>query len=152
MQPFPSLNQLLLFGLVIAVSASVTDLKRREIPNWICVIALVGGLVANSLREGWAGLGSAALGAAIAFGIFLIRYFFFGMGGGDLKLMTGFGAILGSGHAFLGVLLSMGAGGILALAYFLVHRWKRAEGRVAIPYAPAIGVGSCLALVARLPI
>lgn len=141
---------LLWFGAGVGLAATVTDVRSREIPNWLSLAALVGGLAGNLALSGWAGLGSGLLGALVGFGVFYVRYRFFGMGGGDVKLMAGFGAILGVEKAVLGILLSAALGGILALGFLLVRRVRQAPGDGTIPYAPAISLGCCLALVDRL--
>ena len=78
------------------------------------------------------------------------------MGGGDVKLMAGFGALLGVGRLVEAALWTAGAGGLLALGYLgwvrLRQRWRQAEGAgraEAIPYAPAIAAGVWLSLVPK---
>ena len=75
--------------------ATVEDLRSRTISNWLCLFGLVAGLVAQTVLQGWSGLGSSLLGAVIGFAVFLIFFLLGGMGGGDIKLMAAFGAILG---------------------------------------------------------
>jgi prepilin peptidase CpaA len=79
------------------------------------------------------------------------------MGGGDLKLMAGFGALLGDGYILQAALFAAMSGGVMAVVYLAARaatrRWRAAppgalSGRKAesIPYAPAIAVGALLAL------
>ena len=78
------------------------------------------------------------------------------MGGGDVKLMAGFGAILGGATASVqAAIFAAGVGGVLALAV-IGFRWlkamiQRRAGRHSpfIPYAPAITAGAWLTLLAR---
>jgi prepilin peptidase CpaA len=91
--------------------------------------------------------------------VFLIFYLLGGMGGGDVKLMAGFGALLGAKRLLEAALWTAGCGGVMALAVIGVglirDLWTRgqpAEGQVArkansIPYAPAIAAGVWLSLV-----
>jgi prepilin peptidase CpaA len=102
--------------------------------------------------------------------VFLIFYLLGGMGGGDVKLMAGFGALLGVQLLLQAALWTAGCGGVLALAVIgtrairdLWTRYSRARagepaageldvaaaGRTdSIPYAPAIAAGVWLSLVA----
>jgi prepilin peptidase CpaA len=101
-----------------------------------------------------------ALGGAITgFAAFLIFYLMGGMGGGDIKLMTGFGALLGASRLLEAALWTAGVGGIFAitvLAWRGGMRWLRPQQAVAsgadadsIPYAPAIAMGVWLSLVPK---
>ena len=82
-------------SLAVGLSASVEDLARRRISNWIPVTAAAAGVGIHIYANGWKGALSAALGLTAGFFVFLIFYLLGGMGGGDVKLMAGFGAIVG---------------------------------------------------------
>jgi prepilin peptidase CpaA len=116
--------------------------------------------------EGWRGGVSAILGAAAGFGVFLVLYLLGGMGGGDVKLMAGFGAVLGTQRLLEAALWTAACGGILAAlaiglaaARSLVRaRFQARAGAAAfasrrglqsIPYAPAIAAGVWLSLVPK---
>jgi prepilin peptidase CpaA len=92
------------------------------------------------------------------------------MGGGDVKLMAGFGALLGPSRLLEATILTAGIGGIIALLVLCyrhaVRFWrqrnistdKQTEAGLAsvpqqidnyIPYAPAITLGSWLALIPK---
>jgi prepilin peptidase CpaA len=82
------------------------------------------------------------------------------MGGGDVKLMAGFGAVLGIERLLEAALWTAGCGGIMAAAAVAIatirNLWhKRPAGEVssrngeAIPYAPAIALGAWLALLPK---
>jgi prepilin peptidase CpaA len=128
---------------------------RRTISNWIPVAALAGGLFCQISDKGWRGIGAAALGAVSGFGIFLIFYLLGGMGGGDVKLMAGFGALLGAGRLLEAAFWTAVLGGLLA-AIVLGVGWLKTRGKdrpegvnapSTIPYAPAIVLGVWLALI-----
>ena len=89
-----------LIGLSMAVGglATVEDLRSRTISNWLCLAGVVAGLTAHAAMAGWSGLGDALLGTFIGFAVFLVFFLLGGMGGGDIKLMAAFGAILGKGQ------------------------------------------------------
>lgn len=154
---------------IIGVAAIVEDVSRRQISNWISGSAFVAGLVLETMQGGWRGAGSAVLGTIAGAGVFLIFYLLGGMGGGDIKLMAGFGAILGVKRLLQAALWTAGCGGMLAFGVIafrtirgLVKKSKTgpAEGGKeaaapansvradSIPYAPAIAAGVWLTLVA----
>jgi prepilin peptidase CpaA len=159
--------QALLAGAV-GIAACVDDLRRRQISNWIPCSAFASGLVLQAVQHGWRGAGSALLGTLAGAGVFLIFYLLGGMGGGDVKLMAGFGALLGVKRLFEAALWTAGCGGVMALAVISTRLigdlWARRKpagtaagessaGRLArrsdsIPYAPAITAGVWLSLVA----
>lgn len=138
------------------------DLARRHIANWIPAAALAGGLGWQIGREGWHGALTALGGAAVGFCVFLIFYLMGGMGGGDIKLMAGFGALLGVGLVLQAALWAAGIGGLLAVAALGWQAVAKAfskrdarptpeqmERKASIPYAPAITLGVWLALVPK---
>ncbi len=145
---------------LVGIAATVEDLARRRVSNWTSIAALVGGIACQLMRHGWIGLPIALAGAACGFVVFLIFHVLGGMGAGDIKLMAGFGALLGYSKLFEAALWTAGVGGILALGvvgYQTVRGyWQRnssVEARTAnsesIPYAPAITLGVWLAMVPR---
>ncbi len=155
-------------GIAIAVglAATVDDLTRRHIANWIPAAAFAGGLGWQVGRAGWQGLLTAFGGAALGFCVFLVFYLMGGMGAGDIKLMAGFGALLGAQLLVEAALWAAGIGGLLAvgaIAWQAVAKKLRTpsgtsgvaltpaerERRASIPYAPAITLGVWLALVPK---
>ena len=160
-------------AMLVGVAAVIDDLSRRHIANWIPAAALAGGFGWQTGMYGWRGAGAAAAGAVAGFAVFLIFYLLGGMGGGDVKLMAGFGALLGPGLLLSAAIWTGVAGGILAagaIAWKAVRRRRenpsvraREEGsewsaelsqearerEASIPYAPAIALGVWLSLAAR---
>lgn len=157
-------------ALSIGLAASGEDLWRRNISNWIPATALAGALVVQTMNGGWHGVWQWFLGAVCGFSVFLIFYILGGMGGGDVKLMAGFGALLGTSRLLEATILTAGIGGIIALLVVLrreiVRFWHRRRNVVDknteaglepasqqedsyIPYAPAITLGSWLALIPK---
>jgi prepilin peptidase CpaA len=146
---------------LVGLAATIDDLARRRISNWIPLAALAGGLGWQMGRNGWIGGLYALGGAGTGFGVFLIFYLLGGMGGGDVKLMAGFGALLGAGRLLEAALWTAAAGGILALGAIAVRSARRAAARKSgtgntdgdreesIPYAPAIALGVLLSLVPK---
>jgi prepilin peptidase CpaA len=150
----------------IGIAASIDDLRRRQISNWISGAAFASGLALQTFEHGWRGAGSALVGTLAGAGVFLVFYLLGGMGGGDVKLMAGFGALLGAKRLLEAALWTAGCGGVLAVAVIATGMiracWARrtaADGEAAassrhsvrradsIPYAPAIAAGVWLSLV-----
>jgi prepilin peptidase CpaA len=145
-------------AILVGVAAMVDDLVRRRIANWIPVAALAGGFGWQIGQHGWWGAAEALGGTAAGFAVFLTFYLLGGMGGGDVKLMAGFGALLGWPGVLWAALWTALIGGILAvgaIAFKLVAgRWrgrqeKNGDAKESIPYAPAIALGVWLALVPK---
>ena len=142
------------WAIFIGLVAAVEDLRRRQIPNWIPVAAIAGGLLIAFRDKGWSGAGSSVAGLVAGFAVFFLFYALGAMGGGDVKLMAGFGAVLGWSRIWEASLWTAAAGGILALAVVAISAMRgnrRVSGHSsdAIPYAPAIAIGSWLALIPR---
>lgn len=155
----------------VGVAATIDDLARRQISNWIPGCALAGGLILQAAESGWRGAISALFGSAVGAGVFLIFYLLGGMGGGDVKLMAGFGAILGVPRLLEASLWTAACGGVMALVVIAAgaaRQFLRSQrgfaGRTAappgpalpqpgpaksIPYAPAITAGVWLSLVPK---
>lgn len=160
--------------VIVGLAAVIEDLGWRRISNWTSGGALAGGLIVHYLQKGWSGAWHSLVGALIGFGVFLVFYLLGGMGGGDVKLMSGFGALLGDGRIVAAALLAAASGGVIALGYLairgLVRRFRigwgaarqeaspvesktddgEAKSGESIPYAPAITVGAWLALVSEM--
>jgi prepilin peptidase CpaA len=160
----------------VAVTAAVYDLRYRRIPNALTMPALLSGIVLHTVRSGWDGLLFSLWGMAIGGGVLLAFCIVGGMGQGDVKLMGGIGALVGSRLA-LSVLIFMGiAGGIMAMGKLAVSYRRRyriekkrkltsarsgatvgsaGEGRQAgdnpmketMPYGVAIAAGTIVSLV-----
>lgn len=156
---------------IVGVAAIVDDVARRRISNWIPCSAFAAGLILQIIQGGWRGAGSALLGTLSGAAVFLIFYLLGGMGGGDIKLMAGFGALLGVKRLLEAALWTAGCGGLMALVVICVSYVReilRSRKSVAleapqgagsgaglnrrpasIPYAPAIAAGVWLSLVPK---
>lgn len=119
--------------------AAFTDLRRRQIDNWLnAAIALCAPVF-------WfaTGLDLSAIGFqfAIAAGTFVVLATMFAMGamgGGDVKLLTAL-ALWIKPLWFLKLVVVMAlAGGVLTLVFGALHLLRRKADRVAIPYGIAI--------------
>jgi prepilin peptidase CpaA len=95
--------------------AAFTDLRERRIPNWLTVAGLIAGFAIH-----WPDPLTALQGAALAFTVHIPFFWLRALGGGDVKLMTALGAIVGPRHWLTIFAFSAVLGGALALA--LVYR------------------------------
>jgi prepilin peptidase CpaA len=131
----------LLVAFVLGLIAVAEDLRSRKLPNWLTATGVVAGL-ALALPRGWSGLWPALAGAAVGFAILLPLFLLRGMGGGDIKLMAAFGALLGPTAVLLAAMLAAAFGAVLAVGFLLAR-----PRTVAVPYAPAIVLGAWVALL-----
>jgi len=148
---------------VVGIAAIIDDVRRRRISNWIPCTAFGAGLILQTVNGGWRGLGEALLGTLTGAGVFLIFYLLGGMGGGDVKLMAGFGAVLGVKRLLEAALWTAGCGGVMAAVVIVASSVRRmwparrvepdgGDNRKpsdSIPYAPAIAAGVWLSLVPK---
>jgi len=148
--------QVFIAGL-LGLAACLTDLRDRTVPNWIPATALCGGIGWHAWTSGWRGVLLASGGALCGFLAFLVFYLLGGMGGGDVKLTAGFGAVLGLPLLFHAVLWTALLGGLAASGVVFwrvlrrrIARAPRAQGvsreEDFIPYAPAIAAGVWITL------
>ncbi|NCP12623.1 MAG: peptidase [Sphingomonadales bacterium] len=139
-----SISYGLLIALAIAlVFAAFTDLRRRQIDNW-----LNGGIALAAPAFWWASglslwpdvaiqLGVALAAFALFAGLFALKM----MGGGDVKLLTAL-ALWVSPQNFVELLFVMAlAGGALTIVMVCWHTMRRQKDKLAIPYGVAIAFG-----------
>jgi prepilin peptidase CpaA len=143
---------LLLGALAIALLiAAITDLRRRQIDNWLTL-----GIAAGAPLFWWASgisfmpdiawqLGLAALTFAILFAMFALRV----MGGGDVKLLTALALWIAPLWFMRLVIVMSIVGGVLTLVMWIHHRSAKRTDRLAIPYGVAIACAGLWALFAQ---
>jgi len=160
----------LLIGLFVAV---VTDLLKHRIPNLLVIGLVVLGFLGNALADHSLGVWTSTSGLLTGLICFLPLHIFGALGAGDVKLLAAVGAVVGAGTAFSAALMTIAAGGFIALAYItlrggfsdmirrywkmLVHLFYQhpiyippAPGEAAglrFPYALAIASGTVLAVL-----
>ena len=118
---------------------------------------MASGLVLHISQEGWRGAVTAGAGTLVGFTVFLIFYLLKGMGAGDLKLMAGFGSLLGPSVILWAAWIAAVVGGLIGVGCAVgISLWRRHRAGAGaqipraetIPYAPAIVAGAWLAEVA----
>ncbi len=159
--------------IALVAIAVYTDCRWRLIKNWLTLPAIILGLLLNSLATGWSGLLFSLMGLGAGLVLMMIPFLLGQMGGGDVKLMSALGALLGA-YPILNVFLyTMIAGGLLALGFALYRRqglstvrrtWHLAVGMfifrtgpvpdpnndqpIIMPYSLAIAAGTLTYLIA----
>ncbi len=90
---------ILLVAFLFLVVASFTDLKSREVPDWINFCAVASGLGLHALYSVFVWdaypFGYSVLGFVVAYLLACIMFYAGQWGGGDSKLLMGTGALLG---------------------------------------------------------
>jgi prepilin peptidase CpaA len=104
----------------VAVTAAITDVRERRIPNRLTYPAMVAGLVLQSVVYGWHGL-LLGLGGALLFGgCFFLFHLVRAMGAGDVKLAVALGCIIGPAGSWQVMFATAVAGGAMALIVMVV--------------------------------
>lgn len=160
---------------MVLVVASGIDLRTRRVPNWLAIPFLVAGFAARSIGGRLPGAGLSLAGIGLACLLFGIPCFIGAMGMGDLKLAAGVGAWIGPSQFVTASVFTALAGGVLAVGWALWHgslgksldsaadllapgrtrvsepkgRGREESATTAIPYAPAIAIGTLLSFLAR---
>ncbi len=144
------------YGLLIALAialvfAAFTDIRRRQIDNWLNIAIVIGAPV-FWWSSGLALWPDVALQLAVAIGAFAFLCILFAvnmMGGGDVKLLTALALWIEPG-AFLQLLIIMAiAGGVLTIVMGGWHFMLNQKDRLAIPYGVAIAFGGLWVLAAN---
>jgi len=119
--------------ILLLTAASVIDIKKRIIPDKICLlIALAGIIPLEPLR---------LLGILAALPFLLAALFNGGMGGGDIKLMAASGIFLGIMGGIAASVISLTAMLLFYFIYSIIQRLSERECRKAFPFAPFLSVG-----------
>jgi prepilin signal peptidase PulO-like enzyme (type II secretory pathway) len=96
---------LVLIGLTGLIIGSVTDLKTREVPDWLNYSLIASGLGLRLLysifSSEWSYFLYGLLGFALFFGLACLMFYAGQWGGGDSKMLMGLGALFGTYPEFL---------------------------------------------------
>lgn len=155
--------------ILLVTAASLFDLRSGKIPNALTYPACIFGIGLAAAEGGWHGLGGSLAGLAVGFLPFFALYLFGGLGGGDVKLMAGVGALMGYPFILNALVTSVLVGGLIALLLVIwegklwqavrflgttvgrvfvpgLHREPLAA-RQNVPFGVAICLGSFLTLI-----
>lgn len=120
--------------VLLLAAAALYDLRSREVPDELSALLVAWGVLATAV--GFSGITwlQLALGMLLAFAVTIPLYGAGGIGGGDLKLVVGLGAVLGPWALLSTLCWTAIAGGALALV-------AAARGQRDFAYVPAIVAG-----------
>ena len=107
---------------ITLVVAAYIDGKQLKVPNWITFPMIASGWVFNLAMFGWEGLGMSLLGTVVGLALLMPAYAIGGMGAGDVKLLAGVGAWMGSSVTFYAFCASAIIGGVIALGMILYRK------------------------------
>lgn len=127
----------LIVGVILMV-ATVTDLRRREVPGWLTF----GGIAAGVLVAAMSGANAlfASLLGLMAGGLIVLPFVLIGaFGAADALLLAAVGAWKGPLFVLWTAWWMSLAGAVLAIV-----AWRR--GQATFPYVPAVAIGAGLAL------
>ncbi len=117
------------FVTITLIVAAVIDGKQLKVPNWITFPMIISGWVycaAFGPDAGFSGLLFSLGGTVVGLLLLLPAYAIGGMGAGDVKLMAGIGAWIGSMDTFFSFGVSAIVGGIIAVAMVLLTKsWDK---------------------------
>src|SRR3989338_2337555 len=91
-------------SFIVLLVGSITDLRTREVPDWINYGLIMAGLWLNLLFSAVYSdpsyIINSIIGLAIFFGIAYIMFYAGQWGGGDSKMLMGLGAMIGLDVSF----------------------------------------------------
>ena len=130
-----------IIALVALGIASYTDLKTREVPDWLSYGLVITGVAMNGIFS--VALGNASfilhslLGFGIFFGLAMLMFYTGQWGGGDSKILMGLGAVIGWPLPFqqpsllfaflVNILVVGGAYGLLWSISLAIKNWRRVK-------------------------
>jgi prepilin peptidase CpaA len=115
-----------ILSAVFALTAGVTDLRWRRIPNWLTYPAIPGAIILHAVAGGWPGAELSLKGTALGLGILLPFVLIRSLGGGDWKLVGGLGAFFGTQRLITVLILTLLINGFTAICMII---WKRRVGQ-----------------------
>ena len=137
--------------VLLALLMASHDLFNRRIPNQLNALAAICGLTAAALYGGAPALGQALLGGLTAFGLMAIFFFCGAVGAGDVKALGALGTFLGPWGALELFLLTVLAGGALAVLRLVTAKglkslaaWRLHGRGLTMPYGLAICTGAII--------
>ena len=145
MQADSTLQAVLFFCLLLA--ASVWDLRKRIIPDSLCLLIALTGLINFSPVRLWGVL--AALPLLIAA---LCKPE--GIGGGDIKLTAASGFAIGLPTVSAGLIIGMTVAVLCYLVRIIICKRKTSKGQavnqIALPLVPFLSIGFIAATIIEI--
>ncbi len=114
-------SYLLIGALVLATTGAVEDVRARRIPNRLTYGGIIAALGFRTYWLGWHGLAQGVGGLLAGGGVFFLFFLVRGIGAGDVKLMAGVGACVGTWPAVLVMVYTAFAGLGIAVYYMVFY-------------------------------
>jgi prepilin peptidase CpaA len=158
---------LALATLALLITAAWRDIAIRTIPDTVCLLLAITGMLARALQ----GPQAVAVSIGIATLLFVVLLFAYArrlLGGGDVKIIAALALGLSPLDSYRFVVSTAIAGGLLAIAYLMLSRWvpgdtnvkqlsllgrvitvesRRIRRRGPLPYGVAIAAGGAFVLL-----
>ena len=127
------------FVTVVLIVAAIIDGAILKVPNWLTFPFIACGWLHWTMQDGMTGLGWSLLGTFVGMMLLLVLRNVGGMGAGDVKLLAGVGAWLGTTVTLYAFAATALVGGVmamfmilrsgqwqkhLAMAHQILHEWK----------------------------
>jgi len=120
----------------LLLTASIFDIKKRIIPDTICLtVALTGFILFEPVK---------LFGILVALPLLFAALIWGGIGGGDIKLMASSGIVLGMKSGMAAMVIGLTAMLLFYAVYAIIQRLRKRECQKAFPLAPFLSVG-CIA-------
>jgi prepilin peptidase CpaA len=142
----------LLGGLAIGLIFSVySDIRYRLIYNKVTLpMALAAPLYwAATGQWGWTEIGMHLLVGACVFALFAVFFAIGMMGAGDVKLFAAFALWFDWTTVVEMMLYTSLIGGAVTVVFLIIHKVKKQQGKVRIPYGVAIALAGLITVGAR---
>lgn len=108
-----------ILSFMLAYSAFF-DIRKKRVPNIICLLIMVMGLLSNSLLESGIGLFNSVLGLCVGFLPIFLIHVLTGLGAGDVKLMASIGSVVGAKAVLIVFYYTFLLYGMFALGVLLI--------------------------------
>lgn len=106
---------ILILSALFALTAGITDLRWRRIPNWLTYPAVPVAIGLHAVAGGWREARLSLLGLALGLGILLPFVLVRSLGGGDWKLVGALGAFFGWERLITVLIYTLLLNGLMAL-------------------------------------
>ncbi|HCC01219.1 MAG TPA: prepilin peptidase [Ruminococcaceae bacterium] len=116
--------------------ASVFDIRKRTIPDTVCLLIALTGLISFEPVK--------LFGILTAIPLLLAALLWGGMGGGDIKLTAASGIVLSLQRGLAAMVIGLTALLLFYLIYSIVQKLRKRKRQKAFPLAPFLSVG-CIA-------
>jgi prepilin peptidase CpaA len=111
---------------LFALTAGITDLRWRRIPNWLTYPAVPIAVGLHAFAGGWSEVRLSLEGLGVGLGLLLPFVLLRSLGGGDWKLVGALGAFLGWRHLLNVLVITLLVNALMAIVLIVTKKriWK----------------------------